>query len=551
VLLAGCGETPPKPAAAAPSAPAGFRFVDVAAEAGLSRVMLAGRPGKDHLLDSAGGGCAWLDYDGDGRLDAFAVNGWRIEGGTVVEKGRHALWRNRGGGAFDDVTDEAGVAGGGAWGAGVSVADYDRDGRPDLFVSCFGDNLLWRNKGDGTFENVAAKAGVAQPGWNTGASFFDADGDGRLDLYVASYVACTKDDLLRAKRTLRWKGVADVAFGPFGLTGAPDRFFRADRYGGFVEATEAFGFVDRALAFGFAVRATDLDGDGDADVYVANDSDANYFFRNDGKGRFEEVGLWSGCALDKNGAAQAGMGVSTGDADEDGLVDVVVTNFAEDFATLYRATAPGVFEDASATTGVGPATFLPMKWGVTLSDLDCDGDLDLAIANGHIYPQVDEHPERGQTYAQRPQLLENRGKGRFVDVTDAAGPAFQLRRSFRGLAAGDYDDDGDVDLLLTALDAPPALFRNESGRGNWLVVACRTSPGGPPAVGARVEVRVGGRVLSRDVTSSDSYLSCPDPRLHFGLGAAAVIDRLTVRWPDGSATVREKIPANRLLEVRK
>ena len=297
------------------------------------------------------------------------------------------------------MTDRAGVGGDGQWATGVAVADYDGDGRPDIFVSNFGPNALYRNRGDGAFENVAAKAGVTCPGWNTGACFFDADGDGNLDLYVAAYVACTLDDVLHAKRTLQWKGVAEVAFGPFGLTGAPDHFFRSDGKGAFVDATAEAGLTDRALAFGFSVRAADFDGDGDVDLYVANDSDANYFYRNDGKGHFEEVGLWSGCALDRNGAAQAGMGVTIGDANEDGLADIFVTNFAEDFTTLYLATGPGVFEDASAANGVGPPTYLPMSWGTALCDLDCDGDLDLVIANGHIYPQIDEFPDRGQTYA--------------------------------------------------------------------------------------------------------------------------------------------------------
>ena len=357
--------------------------------------------------------------------------------------------------------------------------------------------------------------------------------------------------MLGARRTLKWKGVADVAFGPFGMKGAPDHFFRSEGNGTFRDVTAESGMTDRALAFGFSVQASDFDQDGDPDLYVANDSDANYLYRNDGKGRFEEVGLWSGCALDKNGAAQAGMGLTIGDANEDGRPDVFVTNFAEDFSTLYLGTGGGFFEDASVATGVGPATYLPMSWGAALCDLDCDGDLDLPVANGHIYPQVDEFPAQGQKYAQRMLLLENGGKGRYVDASDRAGPAFLASGVNRGLAAGDYDDDGDLDLLVTALDAPPLLLRNDSARGNWLTVVCSVPAGAGTVVGTRVEVRVGERVLSREVTSSDSYLSCPDPRLHFGLGGAQEADRVTVFWRDGPTTALEHVKANQFLPVRK
>jgi hypothetical protein len=553
LITTSCRDEGPRPpaavAAAEPrSAPAGFHFVDVAKEAGLTRVTYAGRPGKDHLLDSAGVGCAWLDYDRDSRLDAYILNGWKLEGGKVVEKGRNALYRNRGDGTFEDVTDKAGVGGDGRFGSGVAVADYDIDGWPDIFVTNFGPSALYRNRGDGTFEDVAAKAGVANPGWNAGACFFDADGDGDLDLFVAGYIACTMDDVLGACRTAKWKGVAEVAFGPFGLPGAPDHFFRSDGRGRFTEATGESGMADRALAFGFSVRAFDYDRDGDQDLYVANDSDANYLYRNDGRGRFDDVALWSGCAMDKNGHAQAGMGVTIGDADGNGEDDIFVTNFSEDQSTLYFAIGSGMFEDRSEAAGVGRPTFLPMSWGASFSDLDCDGDLDLVVASGHIYPQVDDFPDIGQSFAQRLILLENAGKGSFVDASDRAGPAFAARRANRGLAAGDYDDDGDVDLLVTALDAPPMLLRNDSARGNWLVVACER----PDAnlVGTRVEVRIGDRVLSRDVTSSDSFLSCPDPRLHFGLGAAKVVDRLAVLWPGGGKTVREGVAANQILTIR-
>jgi len=537
--------------AASPASPGPrFRFVDVAAEAGLTRVLLAGRPGKDHLLDSAGAGSAFLDYDGDGRLDIYLVNSWRLEGSEVVERGRNALYRGLPDGTFQDVTVQARVDGEGRWGAGVAVADVDADGRPDLLLTNFGPNVLYRNRGDGTFENAAGRLGVEAPGWNTGAAFFDADADGDLDLYISSYVDCTLQEVLEARRTLSWKGLEMVAPGPFGLKGAPDHFFRSEGGRRFVDATVEAGLEDRGLAYGFAARAADYDDDGDLDLYVANDSDANYFYRNEGDGTFREIAAWTGSALDAHGAAQASMGVATGDATGDGIADIFVTNFAEDFSTLYRGRGNGFFDDASEESGVGPPTFLPMSWGTALADFDSDGDLDLVVANGHIYPQIDRHPEIVGTFAQRSLLLENRD-GRFHDITTEAGPGFQPRRVSRGLAAGDYDNDGDVDVLITNLDAPPALLRNDSPGGSWLTVVCEI-PGGPAVpIGTTVAVTAGGRRQRRDIASGDSYMSSHDTRLHFGLGGAQTADEVDVRWPDGTHTVRRGVAARQFLRIRK
>ena len=548
LLFWGCARAP-RPAP--PQAAAPFQFVDVAAEAGLDRVVHAGRPGKDHLLDSIGSGAAWVDFDRDGWLDAYVVNGFKLEGRTVVTRGRNALYKNRRDGTFADVTEAAGVGGEGRWGTGVAVADYDADGWPDILVTCFGPNLLYRNRGDGTFENVAARAGIEAPGWNTGAAFLDADSDGDLDLYVAAYIDCSLDDVLGAERTLDWKGVDKVAFGPFGLRGAPDHFFRSDGRGGFEEATAEAGLVDRAQAFGLGVRAADLDDDGDLDLYVANDSDANYQYRNEGGGTFKEVGLWSGSALDANGAAQAGMGVTVGDATGDGQLDIVVTNFSEDFSTLYRGVGRGFFEDVAAASGVGPLTYLPMSWGVALVDLDNDGDLDLPVANGHIYPQVDQHPEFRMTFRESAQLLENTGSGSFVDASPRAGPGFATPRCARGLAAGDYDNDGDLDLLLTTLDGPPALLRNDSAGANWLTLALEVPPGRGTLIGTRIALRASGKTQLCDVSSGESYLSVHDSRPHFGLGGARAAELVEIRWPDGSRTELRDVEANRVVAVRK
>ena len=341
-----------------------------------------------------------------------------------------------------------------------------------------------------------------------------------------------------------------VALGPFGLTGAQDRYFRSNGDGTFTDATDEAGLTDRLRGYGFGVRALDVDADGDLDLYVANDSDANYVYRNAGDGTFMNVGLWSGAALDDKGAAQAGMGVAAGDVDGDMDLDLFVTNFAEDFSTLYKADGKGFFEDVSARTGVGAATYSGMSWGTVFADLDNDGDQDLVVANGHIYPQVDDHPEFGLRYAQPNILMENTGEGGFVDVTGTAGPGLALERSSRGLAAGDYDNDGDLDLLITNLDEPPTLLRNDSPGGGWLGVVLE-APAGETIIGATVIAEVGPRRMIRDVSSGDSYLSAHDPRPHFGLGSARSVDRLTVRWPDGSTSTLEKIEANRYVTVVK
>jgi enediyne biosynthesis protein E4 len=543
----------PRPGKVDAAEEARFRLVDVAARAGITRVLLAGRPAKDHLLDSSGGGAAFLDYDRDGRLDVYLVNGWRLEASQVVEKGRNALYHGKADGSFEDATDAAGVGGEGQWAQGVAVADYDNDGWPDILVTTFGRNVLYRNLGNGRFQDVAKDVGIESPGWNTGASFFDADGDGWLDLYVASYIDVSIEQVLAARPSLSWRGLETVAFGPFGLKGAPDHFFRNDRGKRFVDATLAAGMEDKATGFGFGVRAADFTGDGRIDVYVANDSDPNYLYRNEGGGVFKEVATWSGAALDENGAAQASMGLALGDVDGDGVLDLFTTNFSEDFSTLYHGLGGGMFEDVSKASGVGAATFKPLSWGTAFADLDNDGALDLLVANGHIYPQIDKHPELIGTYAQKTLLLENKsrpGQPLFRDASAEAGPGLEPARAYRSVAIGDYDNDGRLDVLLTSLDSPPALLHNEGRTGSWLTVACEGAHGEPNPLGTVVTIRAGGRSQSQDIASGDSFLSTHDPRPHFGLGAAEKVDELDVRWPDGTHSRRRDVPARQILKIR-
>src|SRR5215207_3859340 len=447
------------------------QFVDVAKEAGLTTVQWCGGPEKNHLLESAGQGCGFLDFDDDGRLDIVLVNGWRLDGDPdhrkILEKGRLALYRNLGDGKFEDVAAKAGVANE-DWSNGVCAGDFDNDGRVDLYVTNFGPNRLYRNRGDGTFEDVAVKAGVAHASWSAGCSFFDADGDGDLDLYVACYVQATMDEVLVARRTTVWQDKLKVMAGPFGLRGARDKFYRNNGDGTFADATKEAGLDDEAEGYGLGVLTSDLDCDGDIDIYVANDSNPNYLWRNNGDGTFTDVGGWSGAGLNADGKAQAGMGVDSADFDGDGIADIYVTNFARDYDTLYRGTGELYFEDVSLALGLKPITYMPLSWGCTFLDFDNDADADIVVASGHIYPQVDQLKDLGETYAQRAQLMENRA-GKPVEVTDAAGPGLQIKRSMRGLAVGDYDNDGDLDLLITAIDSPPLLLRNDGGNANhWL-----------------------------------------------------------------------------------
>ncbi len=521
-----------------------FHFVDISADAGVTAPTWCGGKDKPHILESGGTGLALFDYDRDGDLDLYLVNGWRLDGPKVAERGRNVLYRNRGAGAdgtvsFEDVTAEAGVGDDG-WGCGVAVGDIDGDAWPDLLVTNFGADVLYRNQGGGRFTAVADGPGV--DGWSAGATFFDADGDGDEDLYVGAYIDCTLEEVLNAKPTLDWEGT-QVMLGPFGLEGKANAYFENTGGGRFRDATAAAGLVDKGLYYSFGIAALDLDGDRDLDLYVANDSNPNYMYRNDGRGRFQEVGLWSGASLDQGGNAQAGMGLATGDVDGDGVTDLFVTNFAKDTSTLYRNLGDCMFDDVTAGVGLREATYKPLSWGTVLEDFDLDGDLDLFVANGHIYPQADRVPKAGTGYAQRNLLLAGEG-GRFTDVSERSGPGLAVLGSSRGVAAGDLDGDGDVDLVVANVDAPPTVLRNDSPRrGAWLLV---DAPGA-----LRVEVTVGERRWARDLVIGGTYVSVSDRRFHFGLGPAQRADRLKVLWPAGGETVLENVGVDRVITVER
>jgi hypothetical protein len=504
-----------------------------------------GGPTKDHILESGGSGLALIDYDGDGRLDIYLVTAAELTPTRERIPHRNVLYRNLGGWKFADVSKEAGVDAA-AWGNGVCAGDVDDDGRLDLYVTNWGPNFLFRSRGDGTFEEAAEKAGVSAGGWSTGCTFFDADADGDLDLYVARYVETTWDEVVRAKRTLLWRDGPHIMVGPAGLRGEADLFFENLGNGRFREASEAHGLADPARAYGFGVVATDYDDDGFVDLFVANDSNPNFLYRNLGNGHFESVGLAAGVALNGEARAQAGMGADAGDYDGDSRIDLVLTAFAHDRNTLYRNVDGRQFEDASEQAGFAAPTFVPMGWGTGFLDADLDGKLDLFFANGHIFADIDNYPQLGETYRQKNQLLLNLG-GRFRDASARAGAGLQVARVSRGLAIGDLDNDGDPDLVVSNMDDTPTLLENrQQTRYHWIAFRVVSPTTNRFAIGAKVTLESAGTRQLREVRSGGSYLSQSDLRAYFGLGSHAEAVAVEVRMPGGARWRWEGLPVDRL-----
>jgi hypothetical protein len=533
-------------AAAPPDGTPGFSFTNIAREAGLdAKIVFGGATANKYLIETTGTGVAMIDYDGDGRLDLFFVNGSTLEGFPAGEAPTNHLYRNAGGGRFDDVTERAGLAASG-WGQGACVGDYDNDSKDDLLVSYWGQNHLYRNTG-GRFEDVTRAAGLSESRvrWNTGCAFFDYDRDGRLDLIVANYIdldlktAPTPDSGL-----CRYKGL-EVACGPPGLTGGRNLLYHNRGDGTFEDASEKSGITRASGTYGLGVSTLDFDNDGWTDVYVANDSNPSALYRNNHDGTFTDIGIKAGCAYSQDGKPQAGMGIAIGDYDHNGTMDIFKTNFAGDTSTLYANTGNGLCEDRTFAGGIGLNTRW-LGWGTSFVDLDNDGWLDLFLTNGHVYPEVRQlKTEAG--YEQRKVVYRNLGNGRFADITEQLGPPVTDPKAGRGTAFGDLDDDGQIDVAIANVNDLPDLYRLNGNKANhWVTLKLVGTSSNRNAIGARVHCVSGGVEQWQEVRGGGSYLSQNDFRVHFGLGAATRVDRLEVRWPNGNEQAWQNLDIDRV-----
>ncbi|MEM8994341.1 MAG: CRTAC1 family protein [Acidobacteriota bacterium] len=525
-------------------------FEDVTKAAGITFEHRSA-PEKKYILESMSGGVAVLDADLDGDLDLYFVNSLTVETAKKPKTAPSALYLNRGDGTFEDVAEKAGVAFPG-WGVGVCTADLDGDDYPEIYVTGVGANKLYMNRGDGTFEEKAAALGAEVGGWSAGCGFADYDRDGDLDLFVTRYVEVDLDNLpvFGEGKTCQYRGIA-VQCGPRGLPGTTDVLLRNDG-GRFTDVSEKAGVHDPDEFFGLGVAWLDVDDDGWLDLYVANDSGPNYLYRNRGDGTFEELGFPLGVAVSEDGGEQGGMGVAVGDYRNDGRMAIFVTNFSEEYNTLY-ANQGDFFTDVSFRSATAPSSLRYVGWGTALLDVDNDGWLDLTVVNGHVYPQLDETKLAASAAYKQPKLYyRNKGDGTFVDESKAMGPAYGELRVGRGLAVGDLDGDGRLDLVVNDLDGAPQVLMNRTARpGSWLAVDLEGAGMNRDAIGAVVTVRIGETRRTRLVQSGASYLSQNDVVQHFGLGAAKTYDAVEVRWPDGSTSEHPGGAANRAVKITK
>ena len=550
------------PAATPKSLPAsssglGVNFVNVARESGLNvKTIFGGEHKNKYLLETTGCGVAFYDYDNDGWLDIFLVNGTRLEGFPAGQAPSSHLFKNNRDGTFTDVTAQAGLLHSG-WGQGVCIGDYDNDGYEDLFVTYFGKNVLYHNNGNGTFTDVTEKAGVGGSGkrWNTGCAFVDYDRDGHLDLFVANYIDL---DLATApvpeSGPCLYKGVM-VACGPPGLNGGKNILYRNNGNGTFTDVTEQAGILGANGTYGLGVLTADFDNDGWPDIYVANDSTASALYQNKKNGKFVDIAMEAGCALSADGKPQAGMGISAADYDLDGNLDIVKTNFAGDTPSLYRNTGGATFEDATFAAGLGRHTQF-LGWGCGFFDMDNDGWPDILICNGHVYPEVEQlKTEAG--YPQQKLLYKNLRNGRFDDVSQQAGPGITVPVASRGCAFGDFDNDGDIDVVVNTVNDYPQLLRCDSSQGhNWIKVRTIGTKSNRSGIGARLhcvshpadEAKPHSQI--DEVRSGGSYISQNDLRVHFGLGKAGKAEILEIRWPSGQIDTLKDVKANQLVYVK-
>jgi enediyne biosynthesis protein E4 len=529
--------------------PFNAHFVDVAAAAGLTApTIYGGVESKKYILEATGCGCAFLDYDNDGWMDIFLLTGTRLDGAPPDTSNR--LYKNNRDGTFTDVTEKAGLRAV-DWASGVCIGDYNNDGFEDIFVTCFGQNRLYRNNCDGTFADVTKAAGLwnEQPRWGAGCSFLDYNRDGHLDLFVSNYVRFSFEHapVPGENSNCNWKGIP-VECGPRGLPTGRHSLYHNNGDGTFTDVSKQAGIASATESYGMTVVAADLDEDGWPDIYVACDSTPSLLFMNNRDGTFQEDGVVRGVALSNDGAEQAGMGVGLGDYDLDGHLDIFKTHFADDANGLFHNDGKGNFDDVTLSSRIGVETRY-ICWGAGMVDLDNDGYPDIFMVTGSVYPEVERKLPQYPNKSPR-ALFRNLGNGTFEELVAEAGSGIAAAHCSRGCAFGDFDNDGDLDILIVNLNESPSLLRNDlSGKQNWIKVKLQGVKSNRSAIGARVLVRYGGKVQAQAVLSQSSFYSCNDPRLHFGLGSVGKVD-IEIFWPNGLHERHSQIAANQLVTLK-
>ena len=538
--------------------PLGVSFVDVAKQSGLNaKTIYGGEHTNKYLLETTGCGVAFYDYDQDDWLDILLVNGWRLEGFPKGQEPVCHLFKNNRDGTFTDVSAKAGIKRTG-WGQGCCVGDYNNDGWNDLFISYYGQNALYRNNGNGTFTDVTKEAGLMQSRlrWNSGCAFLDYDRDGHLDLFVGNYIDLDlKTTPLPQDAGCAYKGIT-VACGPPGLEGGKNLLYRNNGNGTFTDVSEKSGMWGTIGTYALSCAVADLDNDGWPDIYVANDSTAATLYMNQKDGTFKDLAVEAGVGYSPDGKPQAGMGVSVGDFNRDGLLDIVKTNFAGDTDSLFLNLGDGTYEDHTYLSGLGINTRL-LGWGVGFFDMDNDGWLDILVSNGHVYPEVDG-TRIDASYAENKYLYRNLRNGQFEDVTKVSGSGITDAAPARGCAFGDYDNDGDIDVVVNCVNAGPQLLRCDSTLNtNWIKIRTVGTKSNRSGIGAQIRVTAQvdpnapkPMMQLEEVRSGGSYYSQNDLRVHFGLGQAKKVDRLEIRWPSGATDTLKDLDANRLYVIQ-
>ncbi len=526
------------------------QLVDITASTGIKFEHLSS-PKQKYIVESMSGGVALIDYDRDGWPDIYFTNAQSVEMALAGKKARSALYHNNHDGTFTDVTDKAGV-GYPCWAMGAAVGDYNNDGWPDLLVTCFGGVVLYRNNGDGTFTDVTKQSGLSNDsGWATGAAFGDYDNDGWADLFVSHYVALSLSNLpsFGSMKTCKYHGI-DVQCGPKGLSGSPDNLYHNNGDGTFTDVSKKAGVDDPQNRFGLTAVWSDFNNGGRLDLFVADDGQPNYLYRNDGDGHFTDVAYLAGVAVSQDGAEQANMGLALGDYQHNGLFSLAITHFNDEYLALFRNDGKMNFSDVSYASGIAPATTPYVGWGDVFFDFDNDGWPDLLLVNGHVYPQVDSLDITAK-YREPGLLFLNQRNGTFKNISNLVGPAIQTPQVSRGMAVGDLFNDGRLEIVIENLTGGPMILQPQGGPTNhWISFALEGTKSNRLALNARVKAIAGDLVQTCEVLSGGSYLSQNDLRIHFGLGSKDHVDRVEILWPNGKMEVRSNLAADRSYTIK-